>query len=285
MKIILSRKGVDASAGKIASPILPGGRLLSLPIPEAPLAAAHGITYAKIDALGRSAAAVLSDLKPDLRWAERSAHLDPDLRASTLPRLAGWRPLFGQGDAAQKHLDNNGVGVGDVFLFFGWFRRTKCLGERLLFEANAPDIHLIFGYLEVGEVLRIGAGHPVPEWAKYHPHAVLNYGPSNTVYIAAPASSGGSGSRWRAGAFASFDQRLQLTGPGSSKRSRWRLPTWFYPAGRPPMTYHAAPKRWERADGHAYLNSAGRGQEFVLDMDYYPEARGWLEDILTVPTC
>ena len=34
MKIILSRKGFDAEAGGFASPILPDGRMISLPIPE-----------------------------------------------------------------------------------------------------------------------------------------------------------------------------------------------------------------------------------------------------------
>lgn len=34
MKIILSRKGFDSSAGGVASPILPGGEMISLPIPE-----------------------------------------------------------------------------------------------------------------------------------------------------------------------------------------------------------------------------------------------------------
>ena len=34
MKIILSRKGFDSQYGKIKSPILPDGTLLSLPIPQ-----------------------------------------------------------------------------------------------------------------------------------------------------------------------------------------------------------------------------------------------------------
>ena len=33
MKVILSRKGMDSEAGGMASPILPDGTLLSLPIP------------------------------------------------------------------------------------------------------------------------------------------------------------------------------------------------------------------------------------------------------------
>jgi hypothetical protein len=34
MKVILSRKGFDSEYGGIASPILPDGTLLSLPIPR-----------------------------------------------------------------------------------------------------------------------------------------------------------------------------------------------------------------------------------------------------------
>ena len=34
MKLVLSRKGMDSAAGGMASPILPDGTLLSLPIPD-----------------------------------------------------------------------------------------------------------------------------------------------------------------------------------------------------------------------------------------------------------
>ena len=34
MKVILSRKGMDSESGVMASPILPDGTLLSLPIPD-----------------------------------------------------------------------------------------------------------------------------------------------------------------------------------------------------------------------------------------------------------
>ena len=36
MKLIFSRKGFDSSAGGIPSPILPDGRMISLPIPANP---------------------------------------------------------------------------------------------------------------------------------------------------------------------------------------------------------------------------------------------------------
>ena len=37
----------------------------------------------------------------------------------------GWQPLFGQDSAAETHLRNQGVGTGDIFLFFGLFRRVE----------------------------------------------------------------------------------------------------------------------------------------------------------------
>ena len=39
-------------------------------------------------------------------------------------------------------------------------------------------------------------------------------------------------------------------------------------------------RRWERSGASAKLASVSRGQEFVLDCDDYPEAPGWLRQIL-----
>jgi hypothetical protein len=272
VKLILSRKGFDASAGGVPSPILPDGRLLSLPIPHR---ATGPPTYAEIDAFGRPAAAVLRDLCPSRRWTGRPAHLDPDLRAAAVPRATGWRPLFGQTGAAQGHLRRQGVGVGDLFLFFGWFRQTRWERGRLTYEAQAPDLHVIFGWLEVGEVWPVGDRRP-PAYARSHPHAATDYGPGNTIYAAARRPT----SRYGAGVFTHFDVRLQLTAP-SSGRSLWRLPAWFYPAvSRPPLSYHGAPDRWTRSGTTVTLASVPKGQEFVLDTAWYPEAIAWVEAIL-----
>jgi hypothetical protein len=288
MKIILSRKGFDSSFGKIPSPILPDGTLVSLPIPDdsAP------ITYADIDLGSRSAAELLNDLRPsgyrhkgDTRprqWANVRTHLDPDLRMGALHRLPGWRPLFGQDGAAQSHLDANGVGVGGLFLFFGWFRRTEQHGGRLRYVPDEPDLHVIFGWLQIGDVWRVSR-QALPEYARYHPHAGRESAPRNTIDAAAADANGGV-IRWRAGAFARFDPRLQLTAPGAS-RSVWRLPAWFYPdQGKPPLSYHEDQRRWKRGEGHVILESTSPGQEFVLDADPYPEALAWAEEILSIPS-
>ena len=83
------------------------------------------------------------------------------------------------------------------------------------------------------------------------------------------------------GVFPELDQRLVLTDPNCAGVSNWRLPRWFFPDGnKPPLTYHPDRKRWRRDDNHAYLQSVGRGQEFVLDIAHYPQATDWLSDLV-----
>jgi hypothetical protein len=163
------------------------------------------------------------------------------------------------------HLANNRVAEGDLFLFFGWFTQS--------YARNAPELHLIFGWLEVGEVWRLGQRRPValPEYAHDHPHAVRLPGPNNTIYAAR-----------RGSAFARFDKRLRLTERGGH-RSVWRLPSWFYPDNRQPLSYHEDRTRWTLHDDHVTLRTVGRGQEFVLGTDDYPEAAAWANAILAVP--
>ena len=57
------------------------------------------------------------------------------------------RCAFGQTSAAQSHLKNNGVGEGDVFLFFGLFAEV----------GTGDPHHRIFGYLKVDNVQQIGS--------------------------------------------------------------------------------------------------------------------------------
>src|ERR1035438_9844994 len=95
MKLILSRKGFDSSAGKKPSPIFPDGTMVSLPIPD------KSSTIAYSDIAGNALASV-GELVHDLARVPQThrAHLDPDLSAHSIPRAKGWRPLFGPaGDA------------------------------------------------------------------------------------------------------------------------------------------------------------------------------------------
>ncbi len=84
------------------------------------------------------------------------------------------------------------------------------------------------------------------------------------------------------GVFPRFHEGLRLTDPDSQRRSRWRLPPWFHPAKRlSALGYHGRSDRWQRVDGAVQLATVGRGQEFVLDIDHYPEALAWLRTLFT----
>ncbi|HUQ02899.1 MAG TPA: hypothetical protein VM261_10410 [Kofleriaceae bacterium] len=264
MRLVLSRKGFDSTAGGCASPILPDGTMVSLPIPDEQ----SGIRYGDVGAHGHDVGALVADLTGRAYTRRSRAHLDPDLVAGAFPRMPGWRPLFGQAGGEQTVLSRAGVGRGDLFLFFGWFRRVERVRRRWRFVAAAPDEHVIWGWLRVDEVID-AAGTP-PTWAAYHPHVTAGRRWSNNTLYAADD----------AGTFTHHDDRLRLTRPGAS-RSRWSLPAWFAPGrGRPPLGYHHAPSRWRRAGDRVHLQSVARGQEFVLDTAHYPEADAWIRSLL-----
>ena len=113
MKLILSRKGFDSSAGGIASPILPDGRMISLPIPSR----GDDFTFADINVPGVDLAALLAGLSRQQHAINDRVHLDPDIDRSAGNRLPGWRPALGQTGAAQTHLEGQGVGPGRCLPF------------------------------------------------------------------------------------------------------------------------------------------------------------------------
>jgi hypothetical protein len=283
MKIVLSRKGFDSAFGGCASPIFPDGTIISLPIPHRfkappPPGPPRLVTFSHLRGTPPLDVVVQDLTRHRGRRVEASdpVHLDPDLREESLARRPGWRPLFGQTDQAQRHLENQGVGRGDIFLFFGWFREVGRRSGRFQFVRGAPDLHVVFGWLEVGDVWLVGKGQRnVPDWAVMHPHLNGDYGTSNAIYVAASNESG-----YRAGAFDQIADELILTAPCSS-RSYWRLPKWLYPqGGRPALTYHEDTRRWAADQEHAYLRSAYPGQEFVFDTEHYPEAEDWARRLI-----
>lgn len=224
-RIVLSRKGFDSSYGGMPSPILPDGRMVALPIP-----AAHDAwTMNDIRADDVQLDVLLHDLSQGRHSLSTRIHLDPDLDRAPERRMEGWRPSLGQTGAAQSHLERCGVGSGDVFLFFGWFRHAERRDGRWQYVRTAPNLHVLFGWLEVDEVLRVVQqrakclqAHP---WVADHPHV---HNPAhytdgrNTLYIA-PAASRLLPGTMGGGLFPRFHPELQLTANGQS-RSMWRVP-------------------------------------------------------------
>ena len=71
-----------------------------------------------------------------------------------------------------------------------------------------------------------------------------------------------------------IDERVELTAPGGNA-SEWRLPRWFYPQPpRRPLSQHRLEKRSRDGD-YSYVQRRMPGQEFVLDLEEYPEAVKW----------
>ena len=257
MKVILSRKGFDSGYGRIPSPILPDGTLLSLPIPTTE----SGRRFTELRYGDLSYADIIVTLGGSAGMAAGCCHLDPDLRPGT---ASGWVPAFGQTGAAQTHLANREVGVGDLFLFFGRFRSTEYAPDgRLRFIRRAPIQHIVFGYLQVGAVVH-GEGIRAYAW---HPHAENpDPLPNNTLYLASDrlltTDLPGAGV---------LDHRADrvLTAPGRST-SRWRLLDWMAHAS---ISYHGP---GSIKDG--YFQSAAKGQEFVIDGA--PDVAGWAESVI-----
>lgn len=261
MKLILSRKGFDSENGGYPSPVLPDGRQVSIPIPED----GSGLTYADLSLDGQmSYLDLLRQLGADRHVVkEPEVHLDPDLEPRVVPRKPDWRPVFGQCSQAQSHLDNQGVGVGDLFLFFGWFRRTEWRGGTLAYRRDCSGFHSIYAYFQVGETLKIRSESRL-DWAAGHPHLVDRARPNNTLYVASdrlsldPSLPG-------SGLLPLRDDRI-LTRRGQSRRSVWSLPACFHPDSGSTLTYHLNPERWSHEGDAAVVKSADKGQEFVTEM-------------------
>lgn len=284
MRLILSRKGFDSSAGGCPSPIFPDGSLYALPIPD-PKSKIH---YRDIHHGEHDIGALVEDLTRGRITAEMGAHLDPDMQTAALPRLPGWQPLLGQTGAAQGHLRKQGVGVGDLFLFFGLFRPVEKFDGHWRFVKDEPARHVLWGWLSIGEVIKVDAleSGALP-WARYHPHFAIGPDAANTLYIAASrlVLNGEDSQATGAGTFHQREAQLTLTAPAATKPSLWRLPKFFYPEPeRPPLSYHGNRSRWRLSNtslsSYCLLQCAHRGQEFVLDLDNYPEAFPWLKSLI-----
>ena len=281
VKIILSRKGFDSTSGGVPSPIFPDGRMLSLPIPDKQ---SH-ICYEEICGCESATMGVLVEQLSSMPRTHR-AHLDPDLSSQSIPRLNGWRPIFGQVGASEGHLQNQHVGRGDVFLFFGLFRRIEESPKGWRYIRGTRPIHALFGWLQVAGRIPVSSWPSTERWALYHPHFVRSPHPSNVIYTSSKSlclpnlpSNGIAG----AGIFQFYSPKLQLTDPKSIRPGRWLLPEWFNPEQRASnLSFHSDASRWETGKGGVFLSSVSRGQEFVLNCDDYPEAIPWLQSLVSI---
>lgn len=254
MKIILSRKGFDSKYGKQPSPILPNGELLSFPIP----AKGEQIKYSELRDKEKSYLQMIQELNPKTRIDNKyTCHLDPDIRRDSLRRENHWKGLFGPLSSAQGHLQNQTIKINDIFIFFGWYKQTEYVGSLLQYVSSAPDLHVIFGYLQIGKIYK--QANEIPDYASYHSHANmfnLKNIKNNCIYEATEKLT--FDNSYPGFGCLSFSDRNILTKKGMN-RSCWNLPDIFKNVT---ITYHT-----NDSFKNSYFQSARIGQEFVIDAD------------------
>ncbi|MDX1453372.1 MAG: hypothetical protein R3183_12505 [Oleiphilaceae bacterium] len=273
MRLILSRKGFDSASGGCPNPVLPDGRLLALPIPDQQSPLCYGDIHDELDM------ALLASQLTGKKMRRQGAHLDPDLIAGHRPRHPDWLPVLGQHGSAEGHLQKQGVKEGDLFLFFGLFRPVERVARKWRFVPGTRARHCLWGWLQIGQVIDLSdpaACASVRDRYSEHPHLHGERSSNNRLYVARqrlssrflPAMAG-------AGQFRHLGEAGSLSDPAAAKPSQWRLPRWFFPDGRRPLSYHQKQERWSCDAETCYLQAVARGQEFVLHLEDYPEAYAW----------
>lgn len=170
------------------------------------------------------------------------------------PMFVDGECIFGQCDAAQSHLANQGVGAGDVFLFFGLFAD----------EESCERHHRFYGYMRVAEKrpvdeMNTTVRHELERLR--HPHVSGIRSLNNTVYRGEGATA------------AHAHDALRLTRTGGPL-SRWTVPPWLVRMG---LSYHSKPTRWI---GETELDAVARGQEFVCNIGDDRVAKTWIENLM-----
>ena len=252
-RVILSRKGFDSKYGGRPSPIFKNGDIFSLPIPQ------NGKSPKKFNELkfnGINGDQALKEVSATKVTSEDFCHYDPALNEKI--------GLFGQAGSAQSELKNNGVGIGDLFLFFGWFKKKD--------DPNV-NVHKIFGWLQIEEILegdreistflkRNNISHPHdPQYKEYK---------NNTIYV----------SKKNFGLFKKFSNDLVLTAPGYSK-SMWQFPKkYFGSVANKNGNIFLNRLKWKDKNNLLVDTNIGPGQEFILDAKNSPRISFWAKSLI-----
>lgn len=214
MQVILSRKGFDSANGKIVSPIMPDGTMLSGPIPSRDSNTYDELCYGEH---------TFHEIFTQLGYkGPVTCHIDPDLSLERHKKhIEGWCPVFGQIDAAAGYLLKTvQVKVGALIFFFGNFHWVEYVDNKYRYVKKTGnfykdnDIQAICGYMQVGKIVTDPEEQKKYYW---HPHAITvrTENHTNVMFVASEYLSFAPhlpGASWLP-----FSEHRVLTAPGCNK--------------------------------------------------------------------
>lgn len=214
MKMILSKKGIDGSFCKKPVPIEGVGEpLLFVPIPD------NGINQVK-DEKTYNDLRMKEKIQEVVKYLKNGdmkscCHVDPQLCSGC--NDDDFLGSIGQIGAAQSHLSNK-VSVGDLFLFYGWYKDG---------DLHSNGKNVLFGYLQVGKIIPVNESQKLtsiesnPHWNKDKYQNVKG----NTIYVAKEKLELGEGFDKNLKGYGMFkySNELDLTDAHKKNRTNWKI--------------------------------------------------------------
>ena len=272
MKVILSRKGFEPTHGGIPSPIMPDGTLLLLPKPVED----GTIHYQELTYQGQSYYDIAVSLDENLQETLKNASchtgcfINP---ASHVPPLE-WYPAYIHNGPLESHLSRQNVSVGDIFLFYGWFRQTEYDNTyRLRFVPDAPELNIVFAYFQIGAIIKDNS------FFSNHYNWQLNtltnkrFVISSTIYL--PTKKLSYNNHQPGCDILSYSSKLILTKPGYHY-NQWQLPD-FLCSPDVTITYHNN-RNNGFLSGKDYFKASPISEEFVIHGSH--DLKHWVHNMI-----
>lgn len=272
MRVILSRKGFEPAKGGIPSPIMPDGTLLLLPKPDE-----DGIdSYYDFSYEDMTYYDIVCSLSEELKEPLKNyrCHSECYIPPEHHIHPSSWFPAYLRYGAMQTHLSHQRISVGDIFLFYGWFRQTAYdSNHKLHFVPDAPEQTIIFSYFQIGAIIKdlsflsrqFKWSFPIRTNTERNQHY--------TIYL--PTKKLSYNNQQPGFGNLSYSKKLVLTKPGY-KYNYWHLPD-FLSVPDVTISYHNN-RNNGFLSGKDYFKTSGISEEFVIHGTY--DLKNWVYSMI-----